>query len=55
MQEDDTLDTTFQLNVKGTSQFSSILIISGTVTAEAQGTASKKIISFPSICNLHLF
>ena len=54
MQEDYRLDISFQLNVKGTSQFPT-LVISGTVTAEAQGTASKKIISFPSICNLHLF
>ena len=46
VQEDDRLDTSFQLNVKGRSQFSSILVISGTITAEAQGTASKKVISF---------
>ena len=40
VQEDDRLDTTFLLNVKGRSQFSRDVVINGTVTAEALGTAS---------------
>ena len=44
MQEDDRLDTSFQLNVKGTSQLPT-LVINGTITAEAQGTASKNLLS----------
>ena len=38
--EDARLDTDFRLNVKGMTAFPS-LIIRGTVTAEAAGTASK--------------
>ena len=38
--EDDRLDTDFRLNVKGMTAFPS-LIIRGTITAEAAGTASK--------------
>ena len=37
--EDGRLDTVFQLNVKGTTQFSN-LVMAGTITAEAVGTAS---------------
>ena len=40
MVEDERLDTSFQLNVKGMTAFSS-LIITGTITAMADGTASK--------------
>ena len=39
--EDERLDTMFQLNVKGTTQFGSALIVTGTITATADGTASK--------------
>ena len=38
--EDDQLDTVFQLNVKGNTQFGRSLVVSGTITAEAAGTAS---------------
>ena len=41
MDEDGRLDTMFQLNVKGTTPFDSGLIVSGIVTATADGTASK--------------
>ena len=37
--EDDRLDTVFQVNVKGTTQFST-LAMTGTITAQAAGTAS---------------
>ena len=37
--EDDRLDTEFALNVKGTTHIQS-LVISGTITSEAAGTAS---------------
>ena len=39
--EDGRLDTMFQLNVKGMTPFDSGLIVSGIVTATADGTASK--------------
>ena len=39
--EDERLDTMFQLNVKGTTQFGSALVVIGTITAEADGTASE--------------
>ena len=39
--EEERLDTIFQLNVKGTTPFGSALIVSGIVTATADGTASK--------------
>ena len=39
--EDERLDTVFQLNVKGTTSFGSALIITGVVTTTADGTASK--------------
>ena len=42
--EDDRLDTDFRLNVKGTTAFPG-LIIRGTITAEAAGTASKTMYS----------
>ena len=38
--EDERLDTVFQLNVKGTTPFDA-LIVTGVVTATADGTASK--------------
>ena len=41
--EEDRLDTDFRLNVKGMTAFP-ILIIRGTITAEAAGTASKNTI-----------
>ena len=40
MVEDERVDTLFQLNVKGMTAFTS-LIIEGTITAVAGGTASK--------------
>ena len=43
MQEDGRLDTSFQLNVKETSQLLT-LVINGTITAEMQGTASKNLL-----------
>ena len=42
MDEDERLDTMFQLNVKGTTQFGSVLVVSGSITVEADGTASKQ-------------
>ena len=39
--EDERLDTVFQLNVKGTTQFGSALVVIGTIIAEADGTASE--------------
>ena len=41
MDEAERLDTVFQLNVKGTTQFGSALVVTGDVTATADGTASK--------------
>ena len=41
MVEDERLDTFFELNVKGLSAFSS-LNITGTITAMAGGTASRR-------------
>ena len=41
MDEEERLDTMFQLNVKGTTQFGSSLVVIGTITAEADGTASE--------------
>ena len=42
MLEGERLDTMFQLNVKGTTQFGSGLVVSGAITAAADGTASKQ-------------
>ena len=42
--ENDRLDTEFRLNVKGTTQFPE-LFVTGTITAEAAGTASNNIVS----------
>ena len=42
--ENDTLDTDFRLNVKGTTAFPG-LFVRGTITAEAAGTASKTMYS----------
>ena len=42
--EDDRLDTDFRLNVKGMTAFPGLINIRGTITAEAAGTASKKIL-----------
>ena len=44
--EGDRLDASFQLNVKGTTQFSGALVVSGLITAAADGTASKTLCSF---------
>ena len=49
--EDDRLDTDFRLNVKGMTAFP-ILIIRGTITAEAAGTASKKKQTMYSLCGV---
>ena len=38
------LDTMFQLNVKGTTEFNGDLVISGSITAASDGTASKSLI-----------
>ena len=43
--EDDRLDTEFRLNVKGMTALPVGLIIRGTITAEAAGTASKTMYS----------
>ena len=43
--EGDRLDTSFQLNVKGTTQFGG-LVVAGLITATADGTASKTLCSF---------
>ena len=41
VEENDILDTEFALNVVGTTQFPTGLVVTGTITAEAAGTASK--------------
>ena len=41
MDEEERLDTKFRLNVKGTTQIGSALVVTGTITATADGTASK--------------
>ena len=41
MDEDERLNTSFQLNVKGTTQFGGALTVTGLITAAADGTASK--------------
>ena len=41
MVEDERLDTMFQLNVKGTTQFGGALVVAGVITATADGTAGK--------------
>jgi hypothetical protein len=40
VEEDERLDTRFQLNVKGTTRFGG-LVVPGLITAAADGTASK--------------
>ena len=45
--EDARLDTVFALNVTGTTQLPAGFVISGTITAEAAGTASKQ---HPILC-----
>ena len=40
--EDNRLDTMFQLNVKGMTQFGSALVVSGQITAAADGTSSNE-------------
>ena len=42
VREDERLETTFQLNVKGITQFGGALVINGTITFEADGTASEQ-------------
>ena len=42
VQEGDRLDTMFQLNVKGMTQFGSGLFITGNISPAADGTASKQ-------------
>ena len=41
MVEDERLDTMFQLNVKGMTQFGGALVVTGLITATADGTAGK--------------
>ena len=40
------LDTMFQLNVKGRTQFGGTPVVTGIITATADGTASKALCSF---------
>ena len=42
VQENQRLDTIFQLDVKGETQFGDALLVSGTITSAPDGTASKK-------------
>ena len=42
MLEGEQLETTFQLNVKGMTQFGSALVVNGSISAEADGTAGKQ-------------
>ena len=42
MMEDERLETIFQLNVKGMTQFGNALVVNGNISAEADGTASKQ-------------
>ena len=42
VREDEQLDTIFQLDVKGETQFGDALVVSGTITSVPDGTASKK-------------
>ena len=46
--EEEILDTRFQLNAKGTTNFPGLLLIPGTITSMAGGTASEYIYS--SMC-----
>ena len=41
--EGDWLNTRFQLNVKGTTQFGDAVTVNGFITATPDGTASKKL------------
>ena len=41
MEEGRRLDTSFEFNVKGTTQFGGGLVVTGLITAAADGTASK--------------
>ena len=41
VEEDERLDTRFQLNVKGITQFGGALVVPGLITAAVDGTASK--------------
>ena len=41
MNEDEFVDTVFRLNVKGMTQFGSGFVVSGRITAAADGTSSK--------------
>ena len=41
VEENRKLDTMFQLNVKGTTQFGGALVVTGLITSTADGTASK--------------
>ena len=41
MLEGEQLETTFQLNVKGMTQFGGALVINGIISFEADGTASE--------------
>ena len=50
MDEDAQLDTEFQLNVVGTTPLDT-LVVSGTITAEADGTASKYHLILYLICS----
>ena len=53
--EDERLDTMFQLNVKGTTQFGSALFVSGEITATAAGTASKYNCTITSTCGILIY
>ena len=53
--EGERVDVSFQLNVKGTSQFESSLNIRGEVTASADGTASKNDVILPHNSLVYIF
>ena len=47
--EEERLDTRFQLNVKGTTNFPGLMNIQGTITSVAGGTASEYSSMCPSL------
>ena len=51
--EDARLDTEFRRSVKGTSQFGTNLVLSGVITAAADGTASRQTEIVESFTHIH--
>ena len=49
LNEDEFLDTVFRLNVKGMTQFGGALVVSGSITAAADGTSSKITIAVAAV------